>query len=181
MRTEESWMSKKFSFAILALILSIIILPQTVSAHVLVNDASGTVGAVLHIVPDDDPVAGQTAKLFFDVQTERLNEKTTVLTVVNNATHEEAKLPVKVEGSSIVAEYVFPIQGIYQLTLTVAADKEYTFVYSQRVSRAVNGGTSAQQAFSLANFALIFSGTLFLFLLIVMFNYRKEIKKHSTF
>jgi hypothetical protein len=156
-------------------------LPQTASAHVLVNDTSDTVGAVLHIVPDDDPVAGQTANLFFDVQTERLNEKTTMLAVMNSATHEEAQLPVKMDGNSITAEYIFPTQGIYQLTLTVAADKEYTFVYSQRVSRGVSSGLSDKRAFPLAKFALIFSGTLFLFLLIVMFNYRKEIKKRSTF
>jgi hypothetical protein len=104
-----------------------------------------------------------------------------MLAVMNSATHEEAQLPVKMDGNSITAEYIFPAQGIYQLTLTVAADKEYTFVYSQRVSRGVSSGLSDKRAFPLAKFALIFSGTLFLFLLIVMFNYRKEIKKRSTF
>lgn len=38
----------------------------TVSAHVL--ERQGSIGAVLHIDPADDPVAGQEASLFFDFQ-----------------------------------------------------------------------------------------------------------------
>ncbi len=36
----------------------------TVSAHVL--ESSGSIGAVLHIDPEDDPIAGQPAGFFFD-------------------------------------------------------------------------------------------------------------------
>src|SRR5438045_57931 len=38
--------------------------PHIVSAHVLKTD--GNIGAVLHIDPDDDPIAGSQASFFFE-------------------------------------------------------------------------------------------------------------------
>lgn len=39
-------------------------IPRLVSAHVLLT--SGSIGAVLHIDPDDDPIANQPSTFFFD-------------------------------------------------------------------------------------------------------------------
>lgn len=49
-------------------VLTIMSFSQKAYAHVLVSDESNTVGAVLHITPDDDPIAGESAHIFFDVQ-----------------------------------------------------------------------------------------------------------------
>src|SRR5689334_16513316 len=48
-----------FSFLIFSLFL-----PQKVSAHILKYD--GSIGAVLHVNPDDDPIAGETTGFFFE-------------------------------------------------------------------------------------------------------------------
>lgn len=150
-------------------------------AHVLISDNTKTVGAVLHVVPDDDPIAGQQSNLYFDIQSQKINEKNTKLTITNLTTDDVADVPVKVEGSSVNADYIFPSQGVYQLVLTASSDKAYTFNYSQRVSRGVTGSALDKPTYPLATMSLIFAGTLFLFMLIIMFNHRKEIKEHGSF
>lgn len=156
-------------------------LPQTASAHVLISDDTKSIGAVLHVVPDDDPIAGQQSNLFFDIQTQKINKATAKLTVANTATSEAVIVPIKVDSDSVTADYTFPVQGVYKLSLTVSSDKAYTFNYSQRVSRGVTGSALDKPTYPLANLALIFCGTAFLFLLIILFNHRKEMWKRSTF
>lgn len=51
-------------FSLLLLGLLFFLAPQTVLAHVLKSD--GSVGAVVHISPDDDPVAGEQSSFYFE-------------------------------------------------------------------------------------------------------------------
>ncbi len=173
--------SKKILLSILILLSCVVALPQAVSAHVLISDDTKSIGAVLHIMPDDDPVAEEQANLFFDVQTRVINKDTTTLTITNVATSKTSEVPIKVTANSVTANYVFPDQGMYNLSLTVNSDKSYTFSYSQRVSRGVTGNALDKPTHPIATIALVFSGTTFLFLLVIMFNHRKEMWRRSTF
>ena len=38
------------------------LIPQNTFAHVLISDNTKSIGTVLHIVPDDNPVAGEQAR-----------------------------------------------------------------------------------------------------------------------
>lgn len=174
-------MSRKTTFISLLLLGLTILLPPTASAHVLIGDDSKSIGAVLHVVPDDDPIAGQPSNLFFDIQTQKLNKNSAKLTITDVATAKAMDVPVKVDNNSVTADYTFPTQGVYGLSLAVTSDKAYVFNYSQRVSRGVTGSALDASTYPLANLALVFSGTMFLLLLVIMFNHRKDIKKHSTF
>ncbi|MEO5949955.1 MAG: hypothetical protein ABIQ04_00750 [Candidatus Saccharimonadales bacterium] len=174
-------MSKMILISLLLFVGLSTVLSKPVFAHVLISDDTKTVGAVLHVVPDDDPIAGQQANLYFDIQTKKLNEKNTKLTITNLTTDEKAVIPIQVDNSSVNANYIFPVQGTYQLTLMASSDKVYTFNYSQRISRGATGSALDRPTYPLATIALIFSATLLLFLLIIMFNHRKEINTHSSF
>jgi len=174
-------MNRKLLLSILLLLGYVIVSPQSVSAHVLISDSTKSIGAVLHVMPDDDPVAGQTSNLFFEVQTQKINKDTAKLTVTDNSTGVTTEIPIKINGSSVSAGYTFPTQGVYNFLLTVSSDKTYTFNHSQRVSRGVTGSALDKPTYPLANLALVFCGTAFLFLLIILFNHRKEMWRHSTF
>lgn len=173
-------MSKKILFLALLIVVTIL-LPQTAFAHVLISDDTRSVGAVLHVVPDDDPIAGQPSNLFFDIQTQNINKDTAKLTITDTVTNEAISAPIEVDNNSVTADYTFPVQGVYRLSLTVSSDKNYTFNYSQRVSRGLTGSALDKPTYPLANLALVFCGTAFLFLLIILFNHRIEIWQHSTF
>lgn len=53
----------RFSLSVL-LFIFLIAYPFTVDAHVL--KSSGTIGAVMHITPEDDPIAGEQSDFFFE-------------------------------------------------------------------------------------------------------------------
>lgn len=48
----------------LAIITILLVVPVSASAHVL--ESQGSIGAVLHVDPDDDPVAGERSGIFFE-------------------------------------------------------------------------------------------------------------------
>ena len=174
-------MIKIFAFTLILAVSGVVLLPQPASAHVLIRDETKSIGSVLHIVPDDDPIAGQPASIFFDIQTQSIDKAKTELTITSAETGDSVSVPFEVAGSSVNAVYTFPSQGAYRLKLYVQSDKDYTFSYYQRVSRGLSAGPLDNSSYPLANSALVFSGTMALFLAIIIFNRRKEIKEQSTF
>lgn len=172
-------MSKKSLIALLITVGTILALPQSAAAHVLIGDSSKSIGAVLHIMPDDDPIAGQQSNLFFDIQTQNISKAT--LTITNAATGEANKVPTKVTANTVTADYIFPTQGAYNLALTLKADKTYSFSHAQRVTRGVFNSALDKPTYPLASLALVFCGTAFLVLVILLFNHRKELWRDSTF
>jgi hypothetical protein len=155
-------------------------LSNPVQAHVLITNDAKSVGAVLHIVPDDDPVAGKEAQLYFDIQSENKTIKNAQLTIMNPTTSSKNDVPVVIEGSTVTSTYIFPTQGLYELRLNTESEGKNTFTYSQRVSRGVADGGVEQSTNTLASIALISSSILLLVVLILVFNNRKAIKKQST-
>jgi hypothetical protein len=155
---------------------------QPVSAHVLVTDDTKTKGAILHIIPDDDPAAGEEATFYFDTQDNLLDANSSVKLTVKNTTGTIQAVDTKIDGSLVTAQYIFPTQGVYELTfIATSNDKKYTFTQSQRVSRGVSVGALNQPTHTWAEVMLLTSGIGFMLLLIFAFNKRKDIAKRSTF
>ncbi len=155
----------------------------TASAHVLITDTTNTRGAIVHIIPDDDPVAGEPATIFFDTQNQLLtNESTVTLLVENTATNTSNQLQANVTGSLAVIEYTFPTQGVYQLTFTVqTGDSTYTFELSQRISRGISTSALNTPRHEWAEILFIAASVALVVLAIIAFNHRREVARQSTF
>lgn len=159
-----------------------LLLFQPVSAHVLVTDTTKSKGAIIHIIPDDDPIAGQASTLYFDMQ-DQLAKATdvSVQLVVTDSDGTRATVPMKVSGSLAYAEYTFPAQGVYQLRFAAATgDKTYVFEHSQRVSRGTLKSALDQPSYPWAEMLSIGSGVGIVVTAIVAFNRRRLIAKQST-
>ena len=104
----------KFIITIL-LVLCAFITPRTISAHILKTD--GQIGGILHIDPDDDPIAGQASNLFWDFTNkgQKFN--------VNNCT---CYVSILESGKEIAREqlinetftYTFPKKDVYQVNVS---------------------------------------------------------------
>ncbi len=169
---------KRISIVLIAL-LAVALLPvHAAYAHVFISDTTNTQGAIIHINPDDDPVAGQPSTLYFDTQTPQTAAE---LTVENtDGLHE--KIKGTTDGSLAVYTCTFPAQGVYNLTFTTTANnKTLTFRYDQRVSRGTIASATYQPTYPWAEALFIASCIGLALIVIVAFNRRKAIAKHSTF
>ncbi|MEO7904526.1 MAG: hypothetical protein ABIR91_01885 [Candidatus Saccharimonadales bacterium] len=175
-------MSKWLLIAIVFVAFSSLLHQQTASAHVLLRDDSQQFGAVLHITPDDDPIAGEPAKMYFDVQNQMPYKETAMLTIINLATNADVTVPVSISTSSLVATYTFPDQGVYRLSLTIVSEQRYTFTYEQLVSRGQRGTLHVTPTrHPLALLALVTCGATLLIFAIIGFNRRQAITRRSSF
>jgi hypothetical protein len=88
---------------------------STAYAHTFARD--GSIGAVLHTDPNDDPSAGSPATLYLDIQDTAHNFSSgqcDCQLAVTLGSRQLASLPVTSYGTS----YTFPGQGVYVLTLS---------------------------------------------------------------
>ncbi len=130
---------------------------QPISAHVLQSD--GDVGAVLHIDPDDDPIANSPATLIFELkdrtdkfQPSNCDCSVTVLSegknIFSQAVFQNNSEPTESSASIL---FTFPQKGVYQVVLAGKPKQENTFqpfslTYDIRVSREVAATNSKQQS-----------------------------------
>lgn len=159
----------------------VIFMPQIASAHVLITDEKNSTGAILHITPDDDPIAGQEATIYFDTQNRLPSHRNDSITLeIIDSFGERKAVDTKISGNLATATYVFPSQGAYELLFTVTADNEtHIFKHSQRVSRGTSGDPLNRPTYAWAEISLIVCGSLFLVLFIVAVNNRKDIAVQS--
>jgi hypothetical protein len=152
-------------------------------AHVLVTDANKQIGTVLHVYPDDDPIAGEASSLFFYVQSDDYKQPDyNPQLVIKNPDGSSSNIGISKDGSTISADYVFPTTGVYMINLYIdSGGKQTVFASQQRVSRASSEATLEAQSHSLAEFALVLSASAFLALIIVAFNRRQQIENFSRF
>lgn len=157
--------------------------PSEASAHMLITDQTGTKGAILHIVPDDDPIAGKKATLFFDLEQDLLDEASEVTLSIRQENASEPTLPdTQIDGSLVTAGYVFPSQGIYHIRYNVrSSDQTYSFEHTTRVSRGTQIGTTIRPRHTWAEGLLIACGAAFLLLAIIAWNRRHSIARQSRF
>lgn len=157
-----------------------IVSSQKALAHVLITDDSKEIGAVLHVAPDDDPIAGRKGELAFDLQTQGKSNTFTASLSVTDSQGASVKLPVEVRQNVISTEHTFPSQGVYKLELIAKSGrKTYLFHYSQRVSRGALGGALDKPTHSGAELALVLAGSGGLVLAILVLNKRKAISAQS--
>lgn len=162
----------------------LVLLPSVVEAHVLIKDQSGTSGAILHVVPDDDPIAGKKTDLIFDVQNSTFIKSgfSAELQITQKRNGQTVTVPTITKDNIIRAAYVFPVQGAYDIKLTIApGQNEQVFNYSQRVSRGVAGSVAQQPRFVWAEIGFISSVCGLLILAIIAVNRIREIRIHSKF
>lgn len=127
------------------LLLGWIMLSRPAEAHVLLKDTVAGKGAILHVTPDDDPVAGEQTSFLFDIQDASPGKERSVakLTIVDDQ-HNETSIPARVQGNTVAAAYIFPRQGLYTLNLNMQLGdrKTHRFTESLRVSHgAINDVT----------------------------------------
>ncbi len=165
--------------------LSILYMPATTRAHVLITEPVYGAGAVVHINPNDDPVAGDTAVLYYELGGGQLNAgEYDFLLIVHREGRLVAEAPAQVLGSSSVrVEYVFPAQGLYQLELRAVSrfGKEPTaFTQSLQVTRGVGGGAgAAHPSHARAEIGVVMTPVALIAILIYIVNHRHEIAQFS--
>jgi hypothetical protein len=174
-------MSKRL-LGLVIIVAALILLPASASAHVLIKDEIKGTGAILHINPDDDPVAGERAGLFFDIRDTAVAEPgTTVQLTITGEQSAPVQVAAELQGSSVSVSYTFPQQGLYRVQLDVRQNGEttHTFVHPQRVGRGIIGTTNAPNAPMWAEVGMIFSALAVICLGIIAWNRRKAISEYS--
>ena len=153
---------------------------QPVSAHVLITDQTTTKGAILHVMPDDDPIAGQDTVFYFDTQNQLAAQGSNVKLDILDENGSSKEVEAKVDGSLATATYIFPTQGIYKLTFTVNSNGQtYIFEQSQRVSRGVSASALSKPTYAWAEMLLVTCFVLFALLVVMFINRRKDIATQS--
>lgn len=163
---------------ILALVLSLCLFHVTASAHVLISDDTNQIGAILHITPDDDPIAGEPSTIFFDIQNNAATKEThsfTLTIIHQDGTKDTA--PISVSKNTITSNYVFPSQAVYTIILSAdpvdTSQKSLYFRQAQRVSRGTALNSTAEKTYMWAEIGVIGSLCGLIVLGIITFN-RKE-------
>jgi hypothetical protein len=117
-------------------------LPTEVYGHIL--DTDGTIGAVLHVSPDDDPIVSEPATFIFQIKdtTQKFDPAmcTCSFKILQNKTtiHEETLTEPK-QSAEYVVKYSFPARGIYTIEIAGIAShnmfQNFNLKYDLRVER----------------------------------------------
>lgn len=131
--------------SLLAAIIFSILPPKTVYAHFAVEDAQTGVKAIFHVTPNHSPVAGKKSVISFDFsKTGQQTKGYSYALSVKPTKGEAVAVPVDIVGNVVIADYVFPQQGFYDIRLTASHEADGVISklqYGQRVSR---GGISEE-------------------------------------
>lgn len=166
---------KKILLSTIAALFALVSLPNTTSAHVLITDSTNTHGAIVHITPDDDPIAGEPASIYFDSQKQLINGDSVAQATITSPNSNDT-VTAKITGSLATFTYTFPSQGVYNLTFTIENnDKTYTFMHDLRVSRGVSGTAMQSSKHTWAELLLVTSGAGLASLGIIGWNNRSGI------
>ncbi len=127
------------------LILVLILLSVIPGAHAHILRVDGNIGVLLHVDPNDAPVAGQPAKFFVGVQDS--SGKFSIYTCDCTLTIEKdgkeiASFPINSNGFYQPIEYSFPASGIYKVTVagkpTNGAFQPFVTTFEYYVSGSLN-------------------------------------------
>lgn len=124
------------------LLLPFLLLPGVVSAHQLETD--GTIGAVLHVDPSDDPIATKPSAFYFEFQDrdgkfQIANCLCTVVVSENGKQLDSEQLAASSLTTSSFT-YAFPEKGVYEVQVIgvpqpADAFQPFSLKYSIRVAR----------------------------------------------
>ncbi len=134
---------------ILLLIIITIAFPGVAFAHVLKTD--GSIGAIMHIDPDDAPIAQQSAYFFFEFKdkTDKFQpaDCTCTFTILEGGKEIFTQFLFESNPSSTLTNasvtFTFPRKDVYQVKVTgtplVSGDfQPFTLVYDVRVDQTAN-------------------------------------------
>jgi hypothetical protein len=172
----------KTALAVATIIAAVLLFPASASAHVLVKDQTRGTGAILHLNPDDDPIAGERATLFFDIRDTSIHpESSQARLTITDDQSTTAVVSSELLGSSVSADYIFPRQGLYQIKLAITQGGKTThiFLHSQRVSRGIIGSGTVNGAPAWAEIGVLCTLIAAAFTGIIVFNRRDAIKQYS--
>lgn len=166
----------------LGIFLGLVAFSRPVGAHMFSQDSATESGAVLHITPDDDPIAGQNSTFIFDIENLPPSRPgfSATLTVVDDL-NRTATVPAQRQGHMVKADYTFPRQGLYNITLTIEQNGQltHTFSQSQRVSRGALINESASSKPLWAGVGALASGMAAAVVAVIAIYRRKAISEYS--
>lgn len=169
--------------SVLVLIVSACLQPMA-NAHFFIEDSSTGLKSYFHVTPDHDPLAGEESVISYDFSKSSMLAKdfTFSLRIKDPGGIKEVSVPLVLTGNVIIANYAFPYQGLYRLTLE-AKHKETAEVsqlkYSQRVSR---GTLKPPAENNWLLWAVIVSGSIVLVVVAILFerrSYTSSKNKHD--
>ena len=164
------------------LLLGWISFSRPAEAHMLLKDAAGEKGTILHITPDDDPIAGERTSIVFEVQDTSSDKRSTTakLAIIDDQDH-TTNVPARVQGKTVTAAYIFPRQGLYTLVLSIQQGDTSThrFTESQRVSRGVINSATVYSPPLWAGAGLLCTVMTAIAVTIIAFSRRKAINTYS--
>lgn len=147
----------KFSTILLLLVVSFVIFSSKVQAHVL--ETNGSVGAVIHISPDDDPTAGEQSDFFFEFKDKENKFKpqdcncTITIYQSGKEIHSQPLFQNNTNPTltSTSVSYTFPQKDVYILKITgkpLQASKftPFTLTYDIRVAKETTQQVNTQGA-----------------------------------
>lgn len=175
---------KQLTIVVICILVSMAGAPLA-QAHVLIADDQEQVGAVLHITPDDDPIAGEPSTIFFDIQNNAISDKSHSFTLtVSQDTGEKMYIPITPAGSTVSATYAFPVQGLYELVLLAepldSSAKRLSFRQSQWVSRGEVAKAPPESTYFWAEVGLVASLCSLLVIGIIGFNKRSMLASYVS-
>lgn len=150
---------------VVALGLVTLLYSPATQAHFLLQDTDTGIKVVFHSAPDDDPIAGQNSVLSFDFSKNEKGIQNNTYSFTLSIKDESGKvqdIPYEITANDIIAQYTFPQQGLYSITLYITpkdgSGKSSTLEYTQRISRGVVSSTYPSKSLQsqITVFALIF-------------------------
>lgn len=171
-------MKRLLSFIVLTLLI-LLTISYKANAHFLVTSDNGSVRAVVHVSPNDDPVSGQESVIYFDINSDQKIDKLVAEIIKDDRTTKVT--PKKVGEKGVVIKYVFEETGNFKINLKV--QNEDSQIESLSFDQFVNKGTDKHSTNQLnktrAEPVLIISIIGILVVLILMYNRRKVILAYT--
>lgn len=152
-------------------------------AHQLIPDTTHTTGAILHMTPNDDPVAGTVTGIYYEMQSKELVSKAAITMMVESSEGGIREvLPVVVTNETVSSSFTFPNKNLYYLTLTVTPidDRRVIIIRSPvRIIASSKGANPARKVPSAIRVGIVVTVWAFTALVVVGFKNRKKIIKSS--
>ncbi len=185
--------NNKNIFSIVAALMLLFAPASFASAHVLKTD--GSIGAVMHIDPDDDPIVGMPATFFFEIK-DKQSKFSGGLCDCRARIEDNGKErfstrlfqgPGAIDLNNPVFTYTFPERGIYSISISgkpqnAGAFQPFTLTYDIRVDRSSSAAANApvNQATNHTFHYVVFGGAFIVILFLFLKERRKTGNKQST-
>lgn len=176
-------------FFLLFFVAIYILSPEHAYAHILKTD--GTIGGVVHIQPDDDPVVGQPSEVYVELKDTSGAFNASICdcrVLIRNRTEElyTQVLPILEAAAGTLSSsftYTFPSTDIYSLTITGKAQngefEDFSLSYEFRVdNEPVNELTESSIAQPIERFPYMQFGlllTILIVFILIVFVKRKRL------